>query len=554
MTFEVIAYPAPHRYKVWFKGPTKEASIVDVEDSAAVVTCRPNERHRYLTSCSLKVFNRTSHSGGSYKIQVINELGDENFTVDVISGVTLTPCGRDGVSDVTAGQKTQFVCMNGGQIEWRLNVDNVATQVLLASCDGNACNPSDAFEKTFTASVQDSHPTLTINAVNSTLIYNKVQIVNGTLLCTPKTKESPVVCGLNYVSPPENVSCQEVNKSLSCVVGAVYSSRNIYMCHLLRFKNGTEKEILESVTMVTSPTTDKITKSEVKVSGSCQFNTPLPSEAGGYRFYVSVSPGGRHFLLKLESIDKGITGDFNKISFLINNREKNETVMEGDYVNLRCEADGLPPSEMSISNGDNNTVITSNSSVVNYTFIARCEDTTMYMCFLGNKSFSPSSATTSLNVSLDSTGSYKIQVINEVGDENFTVDVTSMHIPDEPLTKSVTGGVIGAFLLIILTVLVLFVVNRRRKSGKDCKLENTSDTIYQNPWDTVPLTVRGLGPGWRTAPCSPDGAVDTGRWRNQDGLLYVSPSFNDREQYISQPHEPTKYSTVKVIQPQVHPS
>lgn len=83
MTFEVIAYPAPHLYKVWFIGPT---NIVDVEDSAVVVNCRPNERHRYLSSCSLKVFNRTSQTGGSYKIQVINELGDENFTVDAISG------------------------------------------------------------------------------------------------------------------------------------------------------------------------------------------------------------------------------------------------------------------------------------------------------------------------------------------------------------------------------------------------------------------------------------------------------------------------------------
>ncbi|XP_025101630.1 uncharacterized protein LOC112568532 [Pomacea canaliculata] len=155
-----------------------------------------------------------------------------------VIGVTLTPCGKDGVSDVTAGQKTQFVCMNGGQVEWRLIVNNAATPLLLASCDGNACNQADFLQKTFTASVQDAHPTLTINAVNSTLIYNKVQIVNGTLLCTPKTKESSVVCGLNYVSLPENVSCQAVNKSLSCVVGAVYSSRNIYMCHLLRFKTG----------------------------------------------------------------------------------------------------------------------------------------------------------------------------------------------------------------------------------------------------------------------------------------------------------------------------
>lgn len=50
-----------------------------------------------------------------------------------------------------------------------------------------------------------------------------------------------------------------------------------------------------TVTMVTSPTTEKITKSEVKVSGSCQFNTTLPTEEGLYGFLVLISPSGQHF-------------------------------------------------------------------------------------------------------------------------------------------------------------------------------------------------------------------------------------------------------------------
>lgn len=47
--------------------------------------------------------------------------------------------------------------------------------------------------------------------------------------------------------------------------------------------------------MVTMLTSEKITKSEVKVSGSCELNTTLLAQEGLYGFYVSVSPGGQHF-------------------------------------------------------------------------------------------------------------------------------------------------------------------------------------------------------------------------------------------------------------------
>lgn len=56
-----------------------------------------------------------------------------------------------------------------------------------------------------------------------------------------------------------------------------------------------KKEILETVTMVTSSTSERITKNEIKVSGSCWFYTTLPPDEGKYGFLVSVSPGGRHF-------------------------------------------------------------------------------------------------------------------------------------------------------------------------------------------------------------------------------------------------------------------
>lgn len=74
------------------------------------------------------------------------------------------------------------------------------------------------------------------------------------------------------------------------VIHTVVSLKAVVM-FFLQLKN----ETLESVSMVTSPTSEKITKSEVKVSGSCVFNTTLPPEEGTYEFFVSVSPGGRHF-------------------------------------------------------------------------------------------------------------------------------------------------------------------------------------------------------------------------------------------------------------------
>lgn len=71
--------------------------------------------------------------------------------------------------------------------------------------------------------------------------------------------------------------------------------------------------MLETVTMVTSPTSEKITKGEVKVSGSCQFNTTLPRKEGNYSFLVSVSPGKRNFMVE----DKQFTvGNYTSLRLL----------------------------------------------------------------------------------------------------------------------------------------------------------------------------------------------------------------------------------------------
>lgn len=57
-------------------------------------------------------------------------------------------------------------------------------------------------------------------------------------------------------------------------------------------------ETVEMVKMVTFPTSES-TQGEVKVSGSCLFNTTLPVETGRYGFYVVIYPGGRTYNAKL---------------------------------------------------------------------------------------------------------------------------------------------------------------------------------------------------------------------------------------------------------------
>lgn len=56
--------------------------------------------------------------------------------------------------------------------------------------------------------------------------------------------------------------------------------------------------------MVTSPTNDFITESEVKMSGSCQFNSTLSAEEGNFSFEVVVFPGGLTYSAKFTKEQK----------------------------------------------------------------------------------------------------------------------------------------------------------------------------------------------------------------------------------------------------------
>lgn len=79
--------------------------------------------------------------------------------------------------------------------------------------------------------------------------------------------------------------------------------------------------------MVTSSNNEKITKSEVKVSSFCQFNTTLPEDEGNYGFFVSVSPGGRTLSVedKLVAVGKEMYIFVFKVTFNKNHKSSTQT-------------------------------------------------------------------------------------------------------------------------------------------------------------------------------------------------------------------------------------
>lgn len=68
--------------------------------------------------------------------------------------------------------------------------------------------------------------------------------------------------------------------------------------------------------------------------------------------------------------------------------------MEGDHVHFTCISYDQSPTQMYIYNHDNDSIVWTQSTLSNYTFIARCEDTAVYSC--GNK------ASVSLNLYVNS--------------------------------------------------------------------------------------------------------------------------------------------------------
>ncbi|XP_025101081.1 uncharacterized protein LOC112568157 isoform X2 [Pomacea canaliculata] len=239
--------------------------------------------------------------------------------------------------------------------------------------------------------------------------------------------------------------------------------------------------------------------------------------------------------------------------FVLNGNKENQTVNERNLVNFLCESNGQPTPNISIYNNDNDTVLFKDTSPVNYTFIARCEDTATYTCSSQNEFSHQSGVTTSVSLDLNvrckprvhsskrlgfymmnhqtemnfdiiaypvpheyhvwfvkspinnsedahnegkdtmvnitcqssvfrrylstcslrvvninslSTGSYKVQVINEAGDENFTVTI-DFNVPSDLETHytAVTSGVV-CVIVFIFTIVVVIVIIRKRKERK----------------------------------------------------------------------------------------
>lgn len=89
LRFEVIAYPVPHKYDVWFIQLVTNNSELYPEKSEGSelnVTCKSSGKHRYLWNCTLTVFSVLPQSDGVYKVRVANEHGEENFTVEISYG------------------------------------------------------------------------------------------------------------------------------------------------------------------------------------------------------------------------------------------------------------------------------------------------------------------------------------------------------------------------------------------------------------------------------------------------------------------------------------
>ncbi|XP_025101950.1 uncharacterized protein LOC112568714 [Pomacea canaliculata] len=215
----------------------------------------------------------------------------------LVRGISLSPCGADGVQEILSDQETHFICTSEKAAQWKLHTRE---QIILAQYD-KELEQLETFNELFVGRIIDAHrSSMTIKPVNNARVYDNIKLLNGSLECSLTGEDNQSAsCGLNYVYPPQDVSCTAVNSlwsvSVSCFIKSVYSSRKNYTCQLILLKDKLKNETLESVSMVTSPTSEKFTKSEVKVSGSCVFSTTLPPEEGTYEFFVSVSPGGRHF-------------------------------------------------------------------------------------------------------------------------------------------------------------------------------------------------------------------------------------------------------------------
>lgn len=96
LSFDVIAFPPPTVSGVWFAEPTTNSSELSYDKTSVVnASCKSDRKHRYISRCTLTMLGNASYSRtGWYKIEVTNNHGDENFTVEISYGEWFTIAKR----------------------------------------------------------------------------------------------------------------------------------------------------------------------------------------------------------------------------------------------------------------------------------------------------------------------------------------------------------------------------------------------------------------------------------------------------------------------------
>lgn len=118
-----------------------------------------------------------------------------------VTGITLQPCGDNGIYDVTWGQTTKFTCRANGPVQWRVQFGDSQDSDLLVSCPQSigTCYVSTEVGGLFLLRMVDGQRMMVVNAVNNTKIWESVQLVNGSLSCNEMSGSMLDCYQLNFV-------------------------------------------------------------------------------------------------------------------------------------------------------------------------------------------------------------------------------------------------------------------------------------------------------------------------------------------------------------------
>lgn len=117
-----------------------------------------------------------------------------------LSGLSLTPCGKDNITDVLDGHVTTFTCSGGVHqegLEWRIVMADVTGTTLLGVCQAGTKSNTTTLRNVYLLTLCDEErTTVSVSLVNNTMRDKLVQTVNGSLQCG---KQNIISCGLNFI-------------------------------------------------------------------------------------------------------------------------------------------------------------------------------------------------------------------------------------------------------------------------------------------------------------------------------------------------------------------